>query len=255
MKNVLSFRKRREIAKKPLVYLAIPAGDNRVTVSIACGLSDAGLLTASPNHKWAYAPFMPSGVHPVALARNQCMEVFLNDDRAEKLFFIDADMGMPTYWWKLLDHDAPLVSGITFGWQAERRADSFNPYSEPGCVPVAYTWDETKKKFVTTVPEYKDRPFMCDGVGAACLIIDKKFAKSLTFPWFKTLHEPNGRVEVGEDLYMMRQARERGVRVLVDPRYAFGHWKDANVMDIANYGMACRDVGARIRKEAGHGAS
>lgn len=225
------------------VMIAIPTINGMVTAAIANLAAMAGSLSREERHPFVYELAMPQGFRPVEYARNVCADVFMEEctDPDDRLCFIDADMNPPQDWFRLFLHDREAVSGLAFGW-----GKPFD-HMKPGVLTVAYR-QSLPDKYIS-LPITSWQPFEADGVGAACLVLKRSLLARVreanplpdnegAYPFFRTIYHPNGKLEMGEDLYFFQKANELGVKVLIDPRVRFGHMKTVDLMDVADFRFA-----------------
>ena len=126
---------------------------------------------------------------------------------ADYTMWFDSDMiFQPDTMIKLLEHNAPIVSGAYF-----RRSPPYHL--------VAFDKCDTKNREWLDLP-LPDKTVKCGGVGFGCVLIrtDVLFEVAARF---KTWFEPmNG---FGEDLSFCWRARECGFDILLDPSVSCGH--------------------------------
>jgi len=126
---------------------------------------------------------------------------------ADWTMWFDSDMiFQPDTMLRLLDHNAPIVSGAYF-----RRSPPYHL--------VAYDKCDAEKR------EWSDLPLptetvKCEGVGFGCILVKTEVLFNVAAK-FKTWFEPvNG---FGEDLAFCWRARQCGYDILLDPTISCGH--------------------------------
>lgn len=229
--------------EKKRVMLAIPAGSGHITARLGQMLAHAGSLSLDPDHPFKYDVFLPECYRPVEYARNICVEAFLSEPDIERLFFIDADMVPSPMWWGLLGHDRDAVSGLAFGWGKPRNMDGGNADDTARVLTVAYNKAFPRKYFSVPIRSWK--PFEVDAVGAACLVLSRALVQRVADALgpapddiekprgvFMTRYGSGGWIEQGEDIDFFERAE---VRVLVDPRFLFGHLKEVDLNHVADF--------------------
>jgi len=126
---------------------------------------------------------------------------------AEWTMWFDSDMIFPPETMiKLLEHNAPIVSGAYF-----RRSPPYHLVAFDECDTKNRKWTDLKLPTETV---------SCGGVGFGCVLVktDVLFDVAAKFQtWFEPM---NG---FGEDLSFCWRARECGYDILLDPSVSCGH--------------------------------
>ena len=126
---------------------------------------------------------------------------------AEWTMWFDSDMIFPPETMtKLLEHNAPIVSGAYF-----RRSPPYHLVAFDECDTKNRKWTDLKLPTETV---------SCGGVGFGCVLVktDVLFDVAAKFQtWFEPM---NG---FGEDLSFCWRARECGYDILLDPSISCGH--------------------------------
>lgn len=81
------------------------------------------------------------------------------------------------------------------------------------------------------VPPYYQMPeelFEVFSVGMGVALIDMKVFDVIEKPWFKFEVHESGKILVGEDAWLCKQAREKGIKIWCDPTIDIGHIGDYN---------------------------
>lgn len=81
------------------------------------------------------------------------------------------------------------------------------------------------------VPPYWKMPeelFEVFSVGMGVALIDMNVFDVIEKPWFKFDVHESGKILVGEDAWLCKQAREKGLQVWCDPMFPVGHWGEYN---------------------------
>lgn len=232
--------------QKPTVAIAVPSYAGHVTDGVAKMLSDSGHLSGDRGHPYRYEPLILRNFRPVEYARNVLADAALSRG-FERVLYVDDDMYPRDGWWNLLAHEAPIVSGLAFGWQDGALG------KKPTLMNVIYRRREDGG--YDSMQPASQGPFEADAVGAACLSIHRSVFERLRdalpcsdeppYPWFETLYARNGKVLLGEDVKFFDKVwKALQLRPLIDPRIVFGHGKFTDLLDIASYGTMCREIGA-----------
>ena len=127
--------------------------------------------------------------------------------QADYTMWFDSDMIFhPDTMIRLLDHNAPIVSGAYF-----RRSPPYHL--------VAFDKCDTENREWTDLPLPKET-VKCGGVGFGCVLVRTDVLLDVAAK-YKTWFEPmNG---FGEDLSFCYRARQCGYDVLLDPSISCGH--------------------------------
>ncbi len=126
---------------------------------------------------------------------------------AEWTMWFDSDMiFQPDTMLKLLEHNAPMVSGAYF-----RRSPPYHLVAFDECDTKNRKWSDLKLPTETV---------KCGGVGFGCVLVKTDVLFDVAAK-FKTWFEPmNG---FGEDLSFCWRARDCGYDILLDPKISCGH--------------------------------
>ena len=126
---------------------------------------------------------------------------------ADWTMWFDSDMiFQPDTMLRLLDHNAPIVSGAYF-----RRSPPYHL--------VAYNKCDAEKREWSDLPLPTDT-VKCEGVGFGCILVKTEVLFNVAAK-FRTWFEPtNG---FGEDLAFCWRARQCGYDILLDPKISCGH--------------------------------
>jgi GT2 family glycosyltransferase len=140
-------------------------------------------------------------------ARNQLTQYVLKKGGYDYVLWLDSDMIFkPDTMVRLLEHNAPIVSGAYF-----RRSPPYHLVAFDKCDAETREWTDLPLPTETV---------KCGGVGFGCVLVrtDVLFEVAAKY---KTWFEPmNG---FGEDLSFCWRARECGFDILLDPSITCGH--------------------------------
>jgi len=73
------------------------------------------------------------------------------------------------------------------------------------------------KHHAVLYPWPMDRPFEVGMTGTGCILINNKVFEDVTAPWFEY------NKDMGEDMYFLTRAKEKGHHIIVDPTIPLGH--------------------------------
>lgn len=180
------------------ILVCIPSMD-----MVAAGFAQSLAMLKKGNHETAVMFQCGSLIYD---ARNKLATQSLKMG-ADYTMWFDSDMIFePDTMLKLLEHDAPIVSGAYF-----RRSP---PYSL-----VAFDKCDTENRVWSDLPLPTDT-VKCGGVGFGCVLVKTDVLFDVAAR-FKTWFEPmNG---FGEDLSFCWRARQCGYDILLDPSVSCGH--------------------------------
>lgn len=201
------------------VTIAIPKGrsyrDGFVKSLFALLLYEKGSSNYSISISIAEKPISKGNKYEdIAGKRTQLVNDAVRSGFTHLLFLDDDMMFPPNTLRRLMSHNAPFVSGLGF-----MRKKPFYPtifktfYSRKGMTVTE------KHEFIT---EYPDTPFVVDGVGLFCCLIDLSIIPKLRTPLFETKGITSDS-NIGEDLSFTRKLWEKGYKVLIDPAIKTGH--------------------------------
>lgn len=243
------------IRGKTGVMVAIPNMGAEISTPLVHFIAQLTFRTVDPECPWFFKVMMPNDLNPVEYARNHCVREFLKDEFYQRLWFIDSDMVPPTNVMDLLDHDEPMVSGMTYIWTGEK-VDSDGFYRPPGLKINAFTWRPESKDFISMVPKSTGDAFFCDAAGNASIVIKREVFLDVPEPWFRVPRDPYGAALRSEDLEFTRAATSRGHRLLYVPQVNFGHIKKVDLRQVLNYGLAAtRGVLHNLKEKVGEEAA
>lgn len=193
---------------EPFVIIATPHAGDVSPYWIDAFISLEKPVSAAGIAQWSRVSAIR---HEVAVARNLLAQKLLDDPSATHLLFWDDDvLAPPDSLMRLLDADAPIVSGF------------YTSRAQP-VQPIAYKRQGTRgHKYRPVMPEHPGK-FYVDGCGAGFLLIRREVFATLPRPWFQFLcGRPNGE-NVSEDFYFCELAIKAGYPIIVDSRVSCGH--------------------------------
>ncbi len=147
--------------------------------------------------------------------RNHLVDTFLKTDY-EWLMFIDSDTVPPGKVLDMTKNGKDICSGIYHQGQFD------------SIVPVVYS--KKKKGYGLYIDDKtKDNVVEVDGVGAGCLLINRKVFEKMEKPYFMFLFDENGYCTLGEDFYFCKKAHKAGFKIWVDRRISARHFKTVDM--------------------------
>jgi len=151
--------------------------------------------------------------------RNLLIEHFLQMDYEWFLFF-DSDIMPPFNILEMTKNGKNICSGVYYQWQEESKK----------LIPLVLqiknnhyrVFDETCETDVVEV----------DGVGAGCLLINRKVFEAVEKPYFMFGYNDKGLCNLGEDLYFCEKAIKAGFKIFVDRKMICDHYKTVTLKDV-----------------------
>ena len=180
------------------ILICVPSGDQ-----VAAGFAQSLAMLQKGGNETAIMFQVGSLIYD---ARNKLAKQAIKMG-ADYTMWFDSDMIFaPDTMIKLLEHDAPVVSGAYF-----RRSPPYHLVAFDKCDMESREWTDLKLPSDTV---------KCGGVGFGCVLVKTSVlfevaAKYQT--WFEPL---NG---FGEDLSFCWRARQCGYDILLDPKITCGH--------------------------------
>lgn len=272
-----------EVEKKPLraprqkelIFVAIPAVEDKIHAAISVFLSILDRASMHPDCPYAFSHEIFPGLRNVDYARNRIVGRFLRST-ASRLWMIDDDMMPSSEMIDLLAVDADIVVPRMFAF---KRANA-----EPQLQCCAFKHNlNGDGKFNAIVPT-RPIPIEVDSAGTGAILIkrrvledrrvwypceyewngvmcnldDERLSENWAPPIFRFHYKPNGEMLRGEDLDFCLRAREAGYKIMGHMGVACGHAKLVNLDDvalIANNAIAIalghKDPGLIERKASG----
>jgi len=120
------------------------------------------------------------------------------------LLFLDIDhRHNPDTITKLLSHNLPIVSGLSF-----MRVE---PYSV-----CAFNGMINNYKSIENIPE--NELIEVDSVGSACLLVNMEVFDKIKKPYFSFMKnpDPNIQFDIGEDVYFCNLVKQAGYKIFID---------------------------------------
>ena len=195
-------RRAERTGKDKKIALALPVTDATIPINFFKSFC----MMDFPEVEMFFPKF---GFHPgdIAKVRNDLVKRAIYED-CTHIVFMDTDQVYRTadIIPRLLEHDKDIVGG-----KVHRRYHPFEPILQRGGLHVPD--DEILKGGLIPV----------DSTGAGCLAINLDVFVELDKPWFKTVTDEEGEVEVGEDVHFCRKAKKAGFEIFVDCDVKIGH--------------------------------
>lgn len=170
----------------------------------------------------------------VAEKRRKLLEDAIASGATHILYLDDDMMFAPNTLRRLMAHKKPFVSGLGF-----MRKNPFYPT----------IFQITTKRDGNLITEkynyilnYPDEPFIVDGVGMFCCLIDLSIISKLRKPWFETggIRKDS---KISEDISFSRRLWEGGIPITIDPNIKTGHIIDKkSVITELSFKKAMKDA-------------
>ncbi len=189
------------------ILIGIPTYDRRVDIELLRALVN---LERARKHEFDY--LFPVSSH---LSRNRnmvCHETLKGDYDA--LLFLDSDIGITdeTFVDKLIETAYRFEAGIVGGAYLMKKSDE-----------MAYVAGNKKAGRVENIKEIPIKPHEVEFVGTGIMLVMKKVLKLVDDPWFTIVDKPSLEV-MPEDFEFCRKAKEKGVKIALDPRFSTNHY-------------------------------
>ncbi len=241
-----------------LVMLAVPTLDWRINTQLASFLLELCTGKVDPSEVRFEVCFLPD-TQPVHYARNVLAGAFLQS-KADRLWFLDADITPTLNVLTMLALDADIVSG---------RAPIVRPGDDGAPTIVHAAFDRRLPGGAFGYARRASHPVPMIASGAGCLLIrravllDPRMHLSPTYSTpsgelrsldseanaapalFRTPSKPNGEPLLGEDMDFVERASTLGYSCIFDPRAACGHVKRVDLAGVEQ--MIERELVARRR--------
>lgn len=162
----------------------------------------------------------------IAHNRNLLVDRFMKSDY-EWLLFIDSDTMPPFDVLEMTKNGKNICSGLYFQWQG----------STNKLIPTVYKDNKNDfRKEYKVFNETSDEDLVeVDGIGAGCLLINRKVFETIPKPYFLFEYDNNGLLAFGEDFYFCRKAQDAGFKIWVDRKMVASHFKTVNLKEINNW--------------------
>jgi len=182
-------------------------------------LTGEGNRILPPDRQITDARIITSHAFPIDTARNETVQLFLDEDDGDYLLFLDTDMTHPPDLpHRLVKHRLDLVTGRYNG-----RREPFHTIAmrKTGPGPNDYqSIDKLVDPLRGVVP--------IDAAGAGCLLIARRVLEDVrrhvgADEWFRYQDSPRGIRTVSEDMFFFEQARAIGHYAFLDCDAICGH--------------------------------
>jgi len=206
------------VVKKPNVFIAIPMSKNAVLHAETARY--CAVLNQHPDVVWGFV----NGIS-AEYSRNTLIEYhFHNDPCWTHIYFLDSDVVPPpdalTHLLRLGADVAvgltPIVADDRLVWNIQyKEGDAWTGLSE----------------------QIPDEPFDIYSSGAGCMLVRREVLVKIGYPWFRTEYQEifknEGKgIKIGEDVYFIKKAIEKGFRVIAHPKVKCKHFNTVDLLDI-----------------------
>ena len=177
---------------------------------------------------------------PVDHVRNRIGRIVLDNATFTHVFMFDSDViPPPDALDRLLEVDAPIVSGIT------------PVCAEDMIVGNVMLMDENgKERHFIMNWDRRAEPFDVSVAGTGCILVRREVFEQVPWPWFRfEEHYPEGRV--GEDMYFCAKARQYGFAIKAHPNVICDHYKKFSLLKIVQAVHLARTLGRKDRNADG----
>lgn len=178
---------------------------------------------------------MKHGTDGMADARNKAVKLFLKDDLADWLFWVDTDMGFAA---DTVDRllaaadpaERPIVGGLAFTWREDSNDGMGGWRTSPA--PTIFDWlklDDGQMGFVVRFNYPPGLLIRCAGTGSACILIHRSVFERVKAEygehWYDRIPNTTTGQLVSEDLSLCLRAGALGIPVHVDASVKTTHQK------------------------------
>lgn len=243
MTNILKMLNKKVRRGKRGVLVAVPSHSGFVRAEGYMKAWGGGAASMQSGFPFILEPYMVLERYPIADARNDCSEYFMDQTSHEHLVMIDDDMGWPDNWPSMVGH-GDIVSGLTWMWCAARPPEKRLQFNQ---------FKINKDGVSETVrPEFGDmKPYYVDIVGTACMVIHRRVFEKLGPRPFEEITGPDGKRAMGEDMAFCRKARAAGFKVQIRPDVIFNHFKTVGLKEVYESMAALTSIAHRTGYEEG----
>jgi len=176
------------------------------------------LMELMAHTKHAIVPIVATEGYTIAEGRNYCVHKALAE-QCTHILFVDDDMTFPPDTLdKLLAHGKEIVGVYSFS------------RSLPLTPTVAFINEDGTHKPHDSIARFV-RPtelFEVFSIGMGVALIDMKIFNVIDKPWFSWNVHENGKILMGEDAWLCKQARATGLHIYCDPTLEIGHIGEYN---------------------------
>jgi hypothetical protein len=177
-------------------------------------------------------------------ARNRVVEIFLEENRADWLFWIDTDMGFaPNTIDQLMESadsvECPIVGALAFTWRQER-PDGMGGWRHRA-TPTIFDWgqDGTQEGHMVRWDYHRDAVQQCSATGSACVLIHRsvleKVAEKYGEHWYDRFYNKTMDRLTSEDISFCMRAASVGCTTWVDSSVKTTHAKTVYVSETDHF--------------------
>jgi|GEM_PF-2287750 len=167
-----------------------------------------------------HLPVCPTGFED---ARNQCIKEFLQEEKWQYYFSLDADIIPPL---DVLDQlmlaDKDVMSAVSLSWRQDAGGQWFTAPTT-----VRYNGDGEYKHF------YGEGVEEIDATGWACMLIKRRVLATIQRP-VEVQYHVNGIYSLDGDYRGCQKMQEHGFKLYADYSLLTSHYKNVNLKDINN---------------------
>lgn len=189
------------------IFVAIPTYDKKVDIEIMAMF--ARLPGEYPEHQFGL-DYIASSL--ITDARNYLTRRFLETD-FDWLYFWDADLAIRdvSFLGKMLETASSLKADIVGG-----------PYRFKNNEELYVAGNNHKGIIKNFSKKDLKEPMIVDCVGTGSMLISRKAIETIGDPWFSFI-ELKGKT-IPEDFHFCKLARDKGLKVAIDPRFRTAHF-------------------------------
>ncbi len=178
------------------IAIGVPLSHNTIPIEFF----ESFIQMKKPNN---HVFFRAGGYQGLDHMRNQLVDAAQRYN-CSHLLFLDVDhRHNPDTIVKLLSHNLPIVSGLSFMRNP--------PYSV-----CAFNGMINNYKEIENIPD--NEIIEVDSVGGACLLVNMDVFKNIKKPYFKFMKNPDPNIDfdIGEDVYFCNLVKQAGYKIYID---------------------------------------
>ena len=156
----------------------------------------------------------------IEFARNEIVNIFLNQKKVDKLLWIDADTVPPVDCVeKLLSYDKDIVAGLAPMGNCK--------------TGLAWSYQPKKNEKVGCEVKLQDRLLQVERVGGTPTLVHRRVYEEMEWEWYKSEHRRNEEY-IGNDFKFCDKAIDLGFEVWCDESIRCSHINSVDLKEVAD---------------------